>query len=395
MTNNSVTDTITYVGVDDTDIQRFENQYPVPHGMSYNSYIVRGTEKTALLDTVELSFGSEWLARVEDALGSAAPDYLVVHHMEPDHSSNIVLALDRWPAMKIVSSAKAIAMLPQFFEHANFDGRTVAVKEGESIDLGGRTLTFYAAPMVHWPEVVVSYDSLDKVLFSADAFGKFGALAYDDDWTSEARRYYVNIVGKYGAQTQALLKKAARLDIAAIAPLHGPVLTANLDRYIGLYDTWSKYEPETPGVLVAYASIYGGTRDCALAFAEMLAAEGVATVLPFDLCSGDVSEAVSQAFRLSATVLAAPTYDASLFPPMARFLHHLKLKNWRNRPVGIIENGSWAPISGKLMAEAVSAMPGITVAAPAVTIRSRMHDSDIPALRQLAQAIATAASQKA
>lgn len=384
--NNHINANIRYVGVDDTDIALFENQYPVPRGISYNSYIVRG-EKIALLDTVDRSFGQEWIAKVKSELAGAQPDFLIVHHMEPDHSSNIAMAMAEFPAMQLVASQKAIAMLPQFFENADFSGRTMAVKEGDILDLAGRQLKFFAAPMVHWPEVIVSYDIEDKVLFSADAFGKFGALCYDDDWTAEARRYYINIVGKYGAQVQNALKKLSGIEISTIAPLHGPVLTGDLNRYIGLYDTWSSYRPEAKGVLVAYASVYGGTRECALEFADMLRSQGVDTVVTFDLCRQDQSEAVAQAFRLSALVLASVTYDASLFPPMAEFLHHLKMKNYRNRTVGFIENGSWAPIAAKLMKEAVAALPDIETIEPVVTIKSRMHSADKEAMKKLAENI--------
>lgn len=386
--SNHISGNIRYVGVDDTDIALFENQYPVPHGISYNSYIVKG-DKTALLDTVESRFGAEWMAKVRSELQGASPDYLVIHHMEPDHSSNIAKAMAAFPQMIIVASQKALAMLPQFFEGTDFTGRTLVVKEGDTLDLGGRQLRFFAAPMVHWPEVMVSYDIEDKVLFSADAFGKFGALCYDDDdWSPEARRYYINIVGKYGAQVQNLLKKLAGLDISDIAPLHGPVLTGNLSRYVGLYDTWSTYRPEERGVLVAYASVYGGTRECALEFADMLRSQGAGTVVTFDLCRQDQSEAVAQAFRLSALVLASVTYDASLFPAMAEFLHHLRMKNYRNRTVGFIENGSWAPIAAKLMKDAVADLTGISAVEPVVTIRSRMHSADRDAMSNLAAAIA-------
>ncbi|ROT09657.1 MBL fold metallo-hydrolase [Muribaculaceae bacterium Isolate-104 (HZI)] len=385
--SNHISDNIRYVGVDDLTIGLFENQYPVPQGISYNSYIIKD-EKTALLDTVDAAFGQEWMARVRAELGDCTPDYLVIHHMEPDHSANIARALAEFPEMTLVASDKAVGMLSQFFEGYDFNGRTIAVKEGDELNLGSHCLTFVAAPMVHWPEVILSYEAKEKVLFSADAFGKFGVPGYEDGWTNEARRYYVNIVGKYGAQTQALLKKVSLKDIEVIAPLHGPVLSGDLSRYISLYDIWSSYRPEQNGVLVAYASVYGGTRECALEFADMLREEGIDNVVTFDLCRQDVSEAVSQAFRLSAMVLAGVTYDASLFPPMATFLHHLKMKNYRNRAVGIIENGSWAPVAGKLMAEAVAALPGIEIINPKVTLKSRMRLSDRPVMEALAKALA-------
>lgn len=387
--SNHISGNIRFVGVNDSAIALFENQYPVPHGISYNSYIIKD-RKVALLDTVDAAFTDEWLAKVKAELDGLTPDYLIVHHMEPDHSANIVRALEEYPKMTLVASAKAVAMLPQFFGDYDFTGRTMAVKEGDELPLGDHTLRFALAPMVHWPEVMVSLELKERVLFSADAFGKFGVLGYDDNWTAEARRYYVNIVGKYGSQTQSLLKKFDNVEVRAIAPLHGPVLRDNLSRYVGLYDTWSSYRPEQKGVLVAYASVYGGTRECALEFADMLRAEGVDTVLTFDLCREELSEAVSQAFRFSGLVLAGVTYDASLFPPMAAFLHHLKLKNFRNRPVGIIENGSWAPIAGKLMADAVTAMPGMEVVDPKVTIKSRMHPENRPTMHELAKAMAAA-----
>lgn len=385
--SNHISDSIRYVGVDDLTIGLFENQYPVPKGISYNSYIIKD-EKIALLDTVDAAFGQEWLARVRAELGNCTPDYLVIHHMEPDHSANIARALAAFPEMTLVASDKAVGMLSQFFEGYDFNGRTIAVKEGDELNLGSHCLTFVAAPMVHWPEVILSYEAKEKVLFSADAFGKFGVPGYEDGWTSEARRYYVNIVGKYGAQTQALLKKVSLKAIEVIAPLHGPVLSGDLSRYISLYDIWSSYRPEQNGVLVAYASVYGGTRECALEFADMLREEGIDNVVTFDLCRQDASEAVSQAFRLSAMVLAGVTYDASLFPPMAAFLHHLKMKNYRNRAVGIIENGSWAPVAGKLMTEAVAALPGIEIISPKVTLKSRMRLSDRPVMEALAKALA-------
>lgn len=385
--SNHISDSIRYVGVDDSAIGLFENQYPVPRGISYNSYIIKD-ERVALLDTVDAAFTDEWMARVRGELGGRTPDYLIVHHMEPDHSANIVKALEAFPGLKLVASAKAVGMLPQFFGDYDFSGRTIAVKEGDELPLGAHKLIFTAAPMVHWPEVMVSYEATEKVLFSADAFGKFGMLEYEDEWTNEARRYYINIVGKYGSQTQALLKKFNTRAVSVIAPLHGPVLRDNLGKYVGLYDTWSSYRPEESGVLVAYASVYGGTRECALEFADMLRRRGVDTVVTYDLCRQELSEAVSQAFRLSAVVLASVTYDASLFPPMATFLHHLKMKNYRNRAVGIIENGSWAPIAGKLMTDAMSALPGIEIVEPKVTIKSRMHAADRPVMEELAEAVA-------
>lgn len=385
---SSVTPTISYVGVDDTDLGFFENQYPVPSGISYNSYIIRGKDKVALLDTVDSRRSDEWSSLVSDVLAGASPDYLVILHMEPDHSADIARTLERYPAMKLVASQKALAMIPQFFEGIDVSDRTIAVKEGDTIDLGGRTLTFINAPMVHWPEVILAYDSLDKVLFTADAFGTFGALSYGrTDWIGEARRYYTNIVGKYGAQVQTLLKKLPALDIAAIAPLHGPVLRDNLDHYLDLYQKWSTYTPETQGVLVAYASIYGGTARAALRLADMIRAEGRYEVAAVDLCRQDVSEAVAQAFRMSTLALASVTYDGALFPAMHHFLYHLRIKGLRNRRVGLIENGSWAPVAAKAMREMVSQMPGMEIVDPVVTLRSRLHTADTEALEALASSL--------
>ncbi|MDE5744739.1 MAG: FprA family A-type flavoprotein [Paramuribaculum sp.] len=385
MTNN-ISNSIRYVGVDDTDIQLFENQYPVPKGISYNSYIIMDS-KIVLFDTVDRDFADEWLAKIRIELGDRKPDYLIVHHMEPDHSSNIVRALDEFPDMTLVATKQAINMLPQFFGDYNFEGRTMAVKDGDTLSIGAHEIVFSTAPMVHWPEVLVSYEKSEKVLFSADAFGKFGSTEYDDEWVGEARRYYINIVGKYGVQTQNLLKKISGLDVQVIAPLHGPVLNGDLGKYVNLYDIWSSYRAETDGVLVAYASVYGGTKECALELADILRAKGMENVVTFDLCRQELSEAVSQAFRMSTMVLAAVTYDASLFPPMHHFIHHLKMKNYRNRRVAIIENGSWAPVAGKLMTEAMSALPDIEIVQPMITIKSRMNDSTRKAMNQLAEAL--------
>ena len=326
----NVTDQIKYIGVDDTTIDLFESQYIVPNGISYNSYLIVD-EKIAIMDTVDLRKGEEWFANLEEALEGRTPDYLVVQHMEPDHSGNISLLMQKYPEIKLVASAKAIQMMPQFFEDTCFEGKTISVKEGETLSLGAHTLQFFMAPMVHWPEVMVTYDQLDKVLFTADGFGKFGALAHEEDWACEARRYYFNICGKYGAQVQALLKKASALDIAYICPLHGHILKENLDYYIGLYDTWSKYEVETEGVFIAYASIHGGTKKAAEKMAEILRAKGTPKVSLADLCRDDMAEAVEDAFRMSKLVVAAASYDADVFPPMYDFLHHLKLKAYQKR----------------------------------------------------------------
>ena len=385
MTSN-VTERIKYIGVDDTTIDLFESQYIVPNGISYNSYLITD-EKVAIMDTVDLRKSEDWWANLEEALEGRTPDYLIVQHMEPDHAGNIAKALEKYPEMKVVASAKAIQMMPQFFEDTDFNGRTIAVKEGDTLSLGEHTLQFFMAPMVHWPEVMVTYDQQDKVLFSADGFGKFGALAHEEDWACEARRYYFNICGKYGAQVQALLKKAATLDIACICPLHGPILKENLGYYIGLYDTWSKYEVETEGVFIAYASIHGGTKKAAEKMAEILRAKGAPKVSIADLCRDDMAEAVEDAFRMSKLVVAAASYDADVFPPMHDFLHHLKLKAYQKRRVGIIENGSWAPCAGRVMKGMLETMKEIEIVEPMVTIRSAMKQGDIPALEALADAI--------
>lgn len=381
-----ITSSIKYIGVDDTDIDLFESQYVVPNGVSYNSYVIFD-EKIAIMDTVDQRKTEKWLENLNEALAGKTPDYLVVQHMEPDHAANIANIAERYPDLKIVVSTKAAQMLPQFFETTDFTSRTIIVKEGETLSLGQHTLQFFMAPMVHWPEVMVTYDQYDKVLFSADGFGKFGALSHEEEWTDEARRYYINICGKYGAQVQALLKKAATLDIQYICPLHGPVLKDNLNFYIGLYNTWSSYEPEEDGVLVAYASIHGGTAEAAKKMADLLIEKGASRVVLADLCRDDMASAIDQAFCLSTTILAAASYDANVFPPMYDFLHHLQLKNFQKRRIGIIENGSWAPTAGKVMRSMVEQMKDMEIVDPLVTIRSRMKQTDILALETLADAI--------
>ncbi|MBR5478484.1 MAG: FprA family A-type flavoprotein [Bacteroidaceae bacterium] len=378
-----ITPSIKYVGVDDLDIDLFESQYVVPEGMSYNSYIILD-EKVAIMDTVDARKGAEWWANVEAVLAGRTPDYLVVQHLEPDHAALIHEVLGKYPRAKVVATAKAIQMMPQFFDSVDFEGRTVAVKEGDMLSLGSHTLQFFVAPMVHWPEVMVSYEQSEKVLFAADAFGKFGALCNEGSWDCEARRYFINICGKYGAQVQTLLKKAATLDIAMICPLHGPVLTENLSHYIGLYDIWSKYEPETEGVLVAYASIHGGTAAAANRLADILREKGAPKVVVTDLSRCDMAEAVEDAFRYSHMVVCAASYDADVFPPMHDFLHHLKLKSYQNRKVAIVENGSWAPTAGRVMRSMLEGMKNIAIVETMVTIRSRMKESDQPAMEQLA-----------
>ena len=387
----NVTETIKYIGVDDTDIDLFESQYIVPNGISYNSYLIED-EKIAVMDTVDMRKSEEWWTKLTEALDGRKPDYLIVQHMEPDHAGNIAEAMAKFPEMKVVATARAISMMPQFFEGVDFEGRTIAVGENDTLSLGKHTLQFVMAPMVHWPEVMVTYDHLDKVVFSADGFGKFGALAHEEDWACEARRYYFNICGKYGAQVQALLKKLAALDVACICPLHGPILKENLGYYIGLYDTWSKYEVETEGVLVAYASIHGGTAAAAHKMAEILREKGAPKVAVADLSRDDMAEAVEDAFRMGHLVLAAASYDGNVFPPMHDFLHHLQMKGYQKRRVGIIENGSWAPCAGRVMKGMLEQMKDIEIVEPMVTIRSRMKSADIASFESLADAILTPVS---
>ena len=382
----NITNSVVYIGVDDTDIDLFESQYVVPNGVSYNSYIIFD-EKVAVMDTVDLRKCEEWMQNLETALNGRTPDYLVVQHLEPDHAGSIAKVLEKYPNMQVVASDKAVKMMPQFFFDLELEGRTMGVKEGGTLSLGGRTLHFAMAPMVHWPEVMVTYDSSEKILFSADGFGKFGALAHEEEWADEARRYYFNICGKYGAPVQALLKKAAALDIAIICPLHGPVLTENLGYYIGLYDKWSKYEAEDNGVVVAYASIHGNTAEVANKFADILRAKGAKNVVVHDLSRSDMAKAVEDAFRYSHLVVAAASYDSDVFPPMHDFLHHLAIKGFCKRRIGIIENGSWAPSAGRAMRNIIDRFKDVCVVEDMVTIISRMKPSDIPALERLADEI--------
>ena len=382
----NITSSVVYIGVDDTDIDLFESQYVVPNGVSYNSYLILD-EKVAVMDTVDLRKCEEWMQNLECALNGRTPDYLVVQHLEPDHAGSIAKVLEKYPNMQVVASDKAVKMMPQFFYDVELEGRTISVKEGGTLSLGGRTLHFAMAPMVHWPEVMVTYDSAEKILFSADGFGKFGALAHDEEWACEARRYYFNICGKYGAPVQALLKKAAALDIAIICPLHGPVLTENLGYYIGLYDTWSKYEVESEGVVVAYASIHGNTAEVANKFADILRAKGAKKVVLHDLSRTDMAEAVEDAFRYGHLVVAAASYDSDVFPPMHDFLHHLAIKGYCKRRIGIIENGSWAPSAGRAMRNIIDRFKDVSVVEDMVTIVSRMKPQDIPALERLADEV--------
>jgi flavorubredoxin len=389
----NLSDKVKYIGVDDLDLDLFESQYIVPEGMAYNSYVILD-DKVAVLDTADARKADDWKANLKEALGSRQPDYLIVHHMEPDHSALIAWALDEFPALTLVASAKAIQMLEQFFEGIQIEGRTLAVKEGSELELGEHKIRFIGAPMVHWPEVMVSFDEADGALYSADAFGKFGALSKcgfygrdDDDWSCEARRYYFNIVGKYGAPVRTLLGKTAQLAIKTIRPLHGPILEDNLSEYLNLYNIWSNYAVETEGVFIACASIHGGTLAAAEKLADILRAKGVERVVVSDLCRSDFAENVEDAFRHSKLVVAASSYDAGVFTPMFEFLHRLQIKGYCNRKVGIVENGSWAPSAGRVMKEMLSSMSNIDIVEPMVTIKSRMKASDIPALESLALAL--------
>lgn len=383
--NINISDAIKYIGVDDKDIDLFESQYIVPNGISYNSYVILD-EKICVLDTVDKRKTDEWFANLENVLDGKAPDYLVINHLEPDHASNIQLLADKYPDMKLVGNAKTFNMLPQFFD-IDLTDRTVTVKEGDSLNLGEHTLSFYMAPMVHWPEVMVTYESKEKVLFSADGFGKFGALDTDEDWACEARRYYFNICGKYGVQVQALLKKAAKLDIEKICPLHGPVLTENLGYYINLYDIWSKYEPEVDGIFIAYCSIHGNTEKAALKLYDILKEKTDKKIAISDLSRSDMAENVEDAFKYSTLVVAAPSYDGGVFPVMNDFLHHLKIKGYKNRKVAMIENGSWAPCAIKSMQPYFDEMKGIEISDAKVTIRSTMTAENEVQLAALADSI--------
>ena len=387
----NITSDIRYIGVDDLELDLFESQYVVPEGMSYNSYVVLDG-KVAVMDTVDARKGEEWLRNLEEALEGRKPDYLVVQHMEPDHSGSILALTEMYPEIQIVATAKALVFMEQFFEGIRV--KTLAVKEGDTLELGAHTLQFVMAPMVHWPEVMVSFDSMDKVLFAADAFGKFGALSKcgyfgeeDDDWACEARRYYFNICGKYGAPVQVLLKKVLPFQPAVIAPLHGPILRKDLGQYLDLYNTWSSYGVETEGVFIACASIHGGTLAVAERMKEILLAKGCPKVAFSDLTRDDQAEAVEDAFRYGRMVLAASSYDGGLFSPAYNFLHTLQMKSWQKRKVALIENGTWAPTAGKVMKEMFGAMKEVEIAGEPVTIRSRMKESDRAALEALADAI--------
>ncbi|MDY5845963.1 MAG: flavodoxin domain-containing protein [Bariatricus sp.] len=381
-----ISDAIKYIGADDKTLDLFESQYVVPNGVSYNSYVILD-EKIAVMDTIDARKTDEWKANLEEVLGERKPAYLIVSHMEPDHAANIQLFAELYPEAKIVASAKAISMMPQFFEIENLAERTLAVKEGECLSLGKHTLQFFMAPMVHWPEVMVEYEQTEKVLFSADGFGKFGALDTEEDWACEARRYYFNIVGKYGSQVQALLKKAATLDIQTICPLHGPILKENLEYYIGKYQVWSSYEAEDDGVLVAYASIHGNTAKAAEKMKEILEARGAKKVAITDLSRDDMAEAIEDAFRYDKLVLAAASYDGGVFPCMETFLNKLAHKNFQNKKIGILENGSWAPSAARTMKGIIEGMKKIQLCENTVTIKSTMKEADVQAMEALAEEI--------
>lgn len=379
---------IRYIGVDDLDIDLFENQYIVPEGMSYNSWLIADSQ-VAILDTADARLAEEWKRHLTQALADRQPDYLVVHHMEPDHASLVAWAMEQYPAMQIVCSTQAAKMLPQFFEGIKTDGRVRIVKEGDTLCLGQHTLRFIGAPMVHWPEVLMSYEEKSGTLFSADAFGKFGALQNEnDDWACEARRYYFNICGKYGTQVKNVLKKATSPCPQAICPLHGPVLRgAALQQAVSLYETWSSYEPESEGVLVVYASIHGGTKKAAERLADMLREKGAKKVVLADLTRSDMAEVIEDAFRYPALVVAASSYDAGVFPVMHDFLYHLQIKNYQKRRLGIVENGSWAPTAGRVMRAMIEQLKDCEIVEPMVTIRSRMKEADLSQLELLAQAM--------
>lgn len=385
MNNITISESIKYIGVDDTTLDLFESQYIVPHGVSYNSYLILD-EKIAVMDTVDARKTKEWFDNLDKELKERVPDYLIVSHLEPDHSANIQLFTEKYKEAKLVLSAKAKAMLPQFFNIEGLDERCIVVKEGEELDLGNHHLKFIMAPMVHWPEVMVEYETTEKVLFSADGFGKFGVLSHDEDWACEARRYYFNIVGKYGAPVQALLKKASTLDIKLICPLHGPILKDNLGYYIDKYQIWSSYQSEDEGVLVASASIHGNTKEVALKVVDLLKEKGVKVAFT-DLTRDDMAEAVEDAFRYSKMILAGATYDGGVFSPMEDFLHRLQHKGYQNKTVGLIENGSWAPLANKVMKEMLTPMKNVTICENTVTIKSTYKDENQEAINQLVEEI--------
>ena len=377
-----ITDSVIYVGVNDHDIDLFEGQYVVPNGMAYNSYIVKG-EKTAVMDSVDINFYSQWMANIKEALNGKAPDYIIVQHMEPDHSASINIFMQTYTETKIVASKQAFAMMKNFFG-TDYPERQIIVGENDTLDLGGRVLTFVTASMVHWPEVIVTYDSKDKILFSADGFGKFGALDVEEDWACEARRYYFGIVGKYGTPVQNLLKKAANLEIEKICPLHGPILTENLGYYLDLYNTWSSYSVESEGVVIAYTSVYGNTKKAALKLAEILKEKGCPKVTVTDLARDDFAEAIEDAFRYGKLVLATTTYNSDVFPFMRSFVDGLRERQYQNRTIGIIENGSWFPTAAKIIKGMLEKSKDITYTDTTVTIKSAMNEENIKQLEALA-----------
>ena len=383
----NISESVKYIGVDDTTIDLFESQYVVPEGVSYNSYVILD-EKIAIMDTVDKRGMKEWEDNLLKTLDGKKANYVIVQHMEPDHAGSLARLLELFPDITVVGNAKTFVMINQFFENINIKD-SLTVKEGDTLNLGSHTLTFVMAPMIHWPEVMVTYESSEKILFSADGFGKFGALSLteNEDWACEARRYYFNIVGKYGAPVQTLLKKASALDIKTICPLHGPVLSDNLGYYLDLYNTWSSYQPESKGIFIAYASIHGNTAVAANRFADILRDKGVEKVVVTDLSRCDIAEAVEDAFRYDRMVLAAASYDAGVFPIMQDFLHHLQSKAYQNRTIGLIENGSWAPTAAKTMRSILDTMKNITIVEPVVTIKSALKENDIPALEELADAL--------
>ena len=381
-----ITDKIKYIGADDRTSKLFESQYEIPKGMSYNSYLIKD-EKNVVMDTIDRNVTEKWLQNLERELEGEEVDYLVISHLEPDHAYNIGLLVEKYPNMKIIGNSVTFNMLPNFFKIKNLEERKMVVKEADTINIGKHTLQFFMAPMVHWPEVMVTYEQSQKILFSADAFGKFGALEVEDEWDCEARRYYFGIVGKYGNQVQALLKKASNLDIKMICPLHGPILKENLSYYIGKYDIWSKYLPEDDGVFIACASIYGNTMEAAKKMAQILKEKGAKKVVLTDLAREDMAEAVEDAFRYDKIILAAASYNAEVFPPMQQFLNHLKGRNYQNRKIAILENGSWAPSAGKCIKEMIGSMKDIELIEPQVTIKSRMNEENIKQMEQLADNI--------
>ncbi len=386
MKDITISDDIIYIGADDKTIDLFEGQYVVPNGISYNSYLIRD-EKNVVMDTIDKRKTDEWLENLEKALNGQTIDYLVISHLEPDHAYNIGVLAEKYPNMKLIGNMKTFAFLPQFFSIENLDERKIVVAEGDEINIGKHTLQFFMAPMVHWPEVMVTYEKTEKIVFSADGFGKFGTLDTEEDWTCEARRYYFNIVGKYGVQVQDLLKKLATLDVKMICPLHGPILKENLEYYINKYDIWSSYKPEDDGVFIAYASIHGNTANAVKELEEVLKSKGAKKVAMADLTRDDMAEAIEDAFRYDKVILASSSYNFGVFPPMEQFLHHLLGKNYQNRKIGLIENGTWAPTAGKCMQNILNQMKDITICEPIVTIRSTLNEESRKKLEELADNI--------